>query len=169
MGMRRVVGPREDPLCSLLDTRCSQLSGRCRTLGAVLSEGRGAGMISGTYRAGAALALILIGSSAGAGEPTKGVIGFDLGRLDARGLQGQPSGLRALDYEYCVPAEESARAEVAAIDPSARFMPGSPGRIGCGAGETLVLGSTHQPGFRAILEALAALPYVSRIIEAHFE
>ncbi len=134
-----------------------------------LSEERDASMISGTYRAWAALALILIALGTAAGEPAEGVIGFDLGRLDARGLQGPPSGLRALDYEYCIPAEGSARAEVAAIDPSARFMPGSRGRIGCGEGETLVLGSTHQPDFRAILESLAALPYVTRIVEAHFE
>jgi hypothetical protein len=116
-----------------------------------------------------ALATSLPLPSAAAGVPGDAVIGFDLGRLNSDGLQGPPSGLRALDYEYCIPADESAVAEVAAIDPSARFMPGSPGRIGCGEGETLVLGNTHQPGFRAILESLAALPYVARIVEAHFE
>jgi hypothetical protein len=116
-----------------------------------------------------ALATSLLLPSARAGVPGDAVIGFDLGRLNSDGLQGPPSGLRALDYEYCIPAVESAVAEVAAIDPSARFMPGSRGRIGCAAGETLVLGNTHQPGFRAILESLAALPYVARIVEAHFE
>ena len=116
-----------------------------------------------------ALATSLLLPSARAGEPGDAVIGFDLGRLNSDGLQGPPSGLRALDYEYCIPADEAAVAEVAAIDPSARFMPGSRGRIGCGEGEALVLGNTHQPGFRAILESLAALPYVARIVEAHFE
>jgi hypothetical protein len=116
-----------------------------------------------------ALAASLLLPGARAGEWGDAVIGFDIGRLNADGLQGPPSGLRALDYEYCIPADESAVAEVAAIDPSSRFMPGSRGRIGCGEGQTLVLGNTHQPGFRAILESLAALPYATRIVEAHFE
>jgi len=32
-----------------------------------------------------------------------------------------------------------------------------------------VLGNTYQRGFREVLAALAALPYVTRIIEARFE
>jgi hypothetical protein len=58
---------------------------------------------------------------------------------------------------------------VAAIDPSARFMAGSPGRVGCGGDRVLVLGSTHQPGLRSVLGALAALPFVLRIERAVFE
>ena len=112
------------------------------------------------------LALGLAAPAAGGGG---GVIGFDLGALDDAGLRGPPEGLRALDYEYCIPAGDSARAEVSAIDPSARFMPGSRGRIGCREGQVLVLGNTHQPGFREVLERLAALPFVARIVEAHFE
>ena len=130
-------------------------------------RGRVVGLPRVMVAVGLGVALLLPGAQAG--EPGESVIGFDLGRLDSQGLQGPPSGLRALDYEFCIPAEASAAAEVAAIDPSARFMPGSRGRIGCGEGETLVLGSTHQPGFRAILESLAALHYVTHIVEAHFE
>lgn len=96
-------------------------------------------------------------------------IGLDLGRLDGDGLHGPPDGRRSLDYEYCVPDTPAARAEVANIDASARFLPGSPGRIGCGRDEILVLGNTHQPGFREVINALADLPSVERIIEAHFD
>jgi hypothetical protein len=48
-------------------------------------------------------------------------------------------------------------------------VPGSHGRIGCTLGEVLVLGNTHQCGWREVLVALAGLPYVVRIDEAYFE
>jgi hypothetical protein len=98
-----------------------------------------------------------------------GAIGFDLNRLDESGLQGPLDGRRALDYEYCIPGAARYRERVAAIDPSARFLPGSRGRIGCRPDQVLVLGNTHQPGFRDVLAALAALPFVERIVECVFE
>ncbi len=104
-----------------------------------------------------------------AGDDPRAAIGFDLERLDAAGLQGPPDGRRSLDYEFCIPDGPGPRAEVTAIDPSARFQPGSRGRIGCTAGQVLVLGNTHQAGWREVLHALAALPYVKRISEAWFE
>jgi hypothetical protein len=107
------------------------------------------------------------GSGAALAGP--GIIGFDLGRLDESGLYGPPNGRRALDYEYCIPEGQPYRDRVLAIDPSARFQPGSPGRIGCGAGQVLVLGNTHQPGYRQILQGLVDLPFVGRIVEAVFE
>ncbi len=113
----------------------------------------------------------LLGGPVGAtaGDGAAAPIGFDLNRLNASGLQGPPDGLRALDYEFCIPDGPAFRAQVAAIDPSARFHPGSRGRIGCTPDQVLVLGNTHQDGFRAILHALAGLPYVARIAEAVFE
>ena len=103
-------------------------------------------------------------------QPTSpGVIQIDLDRLDAAGLQGPPGGRRSLDYAYCIPAAPEHRAQVAALDPSARFLPGSRGRIGCRQDQVLVLGNTHQPGFRDILGALAELPFVERIVECVFE
>jgi hypothetical protein len=107
--------------------------------------------------------------AAGQGADPAAVIGFDLNRLDGSGLQGPPDGLRALDYEFCVPVGQQFRDQVAAIDPSARFYPGSRGRIGCGSDQVLGLGNTHQGGFREILLTLAGLPYVARIAEAVFE
>jgi hypothetical protein len=115
------------------------------------------------------LSLLLGGAAAGEGAGPGALIGFDLNRLNASGLQGPPDGLRALDYEFCIPHGPAFRAQVAAIDPSARFHPGSRGRIGCTPDQVLVLGNTHQDGFRAILHALAGLPYVARIAEAVFE
>jgi hypothetical protein len=118
---------------------------------------------------GVLLALALpIGAAAAGADPTA-VIAFDLSRLDAAGLQGPPGGQRALDYEYCIPQGQEFREQVAAIDPSAGFQPGSRGRIGCGPAQVLVLGNSHQSGYREVLLGLARLPYVERIAEAFFE
>lgn len=92
-----------------------------------------------------------------------------LDRLDADGLLGAASAKRALDYEFCIPANPEAASEVIAIDPSARLMRGSRGRVGCRPGQWLVLGSTHQPAFAEIIRRLAALPYVERIEPAFHE
>ena len=96
-------------------------------------------------------------------------IAFDVGQFDENGLHGPPDGLRALAYEFCIPDTEVCRNEVRAIDPTVQFYPSSPGRIGCGEGQCLCIGSTHQPGFRQVLRDLAALPYVERIQECFFE
>jgi len=96
-------------------------------------------------------------------------ITFDMAQFRDDGLRGPPDGLRSLDYEFCIPATDACKAEVAAIDPTVRFSRGTRGRIGCGKDQYWCLGSTHQEGFREILRALAALPYVKRIDECFFE
>ena len=96
-------------------------------------------------------------------------IELDLERIDADGLRGPPDGKVAVDYEFAIPDTAAAREAVRRIDPSVTFQPGSRGRIGAKAGECLCLGSTHQPGHREILLALARLPEVGRIIECHHE
>jgi len=120
----------------------------------------------------AALILSLLGMSAFAGgdePPTAGgKIRFDVSMLDDSGLYGPPGGLRALSYEFCIPDRSDAVAQVRAIDASVS-MQQAPGRIGCAAGELLCIGSTHQPGFRGVLAALAGLPFVARIDQAFFE
>jgi len=96
-------------------------------------------------------------------------ITFDLSAIDAAGLAGPPDGRVAIAYEYCIPATDGAAAEVRRLDPTAGIQPGSPGRIGCRPGQWLVTGSTAQLEWRAVLERLAALDYVSRIDRAFFE
>ena len=96
-------------------------------------------------------------------------IDVDLGNVNSEGLRGPPDGLRAVHYEFCIPAGEDNAEEVRSIDPTAQFMPGSRGRIGCATGQILVVGSTHQRSFREVLERLAALEYVNRIAENFFE
>jgi hypothetical protein len=96
-------------------------------------------------------------------------IQLDLAELDAAGLKGPADGLRAVSYEFCIPNRPECETEVRQIDARVTFMHGARGRIGCGTDQILCVGSTHQPEFRAVLSRLAALPYVERIVEAHFE
>ncbi len=117
------------------------------------------------------LALLVL-TAAGCRVPPTGQsakIKFDVTKLDADGLVGPPSGKRSLAYEYCIPNTPEAQAEVKGIDPTARLMPGSPGRIGCTKDQILVIGETHQPNHMQVLSQLAALPYVTSIQEAVFE
>jgi len=100
---------------------------------------------------------------------SQAIIGFDLTLLDDDGLIGPVTGKRAVDYEYCIPDNADSQAEVAAIDPTARIMTGSRGRIGCLPGQSLVMGNTHQADFRGVLRRLAGLAYVQRIEQAYFE
>jgi hypothetical protein len=89
-------------------------------------------------------------------------ITFDLSRISPAGLVGPPDGLRSVSYEFCIPA--SAWAEVQAIDPTLQPYPGSRGRIGC-RDQTLCIGTTSNPRWREILQAIAALEFVDRIDE----
>jgi heat shock protein HslJ len=95
-------------------------------------------------------------------------ISFDLAALDEAGLAGPLGGQVAVAYEFCIPAAPAYLAEVQRIDPTVRAQPGSRGRLGClPDAEVLCIGSTHQPGWRAVLQQLAALDYVARI-DRHF-
>lgn len=92
-------------------------------------------------------------------------IRFRVEALDADGLTGAPGALRAVRYEFCIPDRRECRAEVYRLDPSVEFMPGSRGRAGCGPGQLLCVGNTHQPDWRQVLNGLASLRYVVRIEE----
>jgi hypothetical protein len=96
-------------------------------------------------------------------------IHFDLRQLNSEGLRGPADGLRALHYEFCIPDRADVIREVRAIDPTLQIQRSSPGRVGCGAGEILCLGHTHQARFREVLERLARHPQVGEIQEAVFE
>jgi hypothetical protein len=96
-------------------------------------------------------------------------IDIDLDKLNEEGLYGPPDGLRALDYEFCIPADEALLDEVKAIDSSVVFYRKSPGRIGCQTEQYLCIGNTHQENFRHVLCKLAALSYVNLIQETFWE
>ena len=115
------------------------------------------------------VAMIAGCSSVSNPHPFSSKIDIDLENVNSEGLRGPPDGLRAVHYEFCIPAGEDRADEVRSIDPTAQFMPGSPGRIGCTTDQVLAVGNTHQPSYRRVLESLAALEYVNRIVENFFE
>lgn len=96
-------------------------------------------------------------------------IAFDLSALDENGLYGPEDGKLSLDYEFCLPSGESYAQAVSAIDPSAQFFPQSRGRIGCGDGQVLTIGNTHQANHQDILLELANLDYIDRIQPVDWE
>ncbi|MEJ2483730.1 MAG: hypothetical protein P8049_11625 [Gemmatimonadota bacterium] len=108
-------------------------------------------------------------SSSSSIDDASGIISFELDRIGDDGLIGPPDGRRSVMYEFCVPADSARTAEVRAIDPSLELYPASRGRAECSDAQILCVGSTHQPGWRAILERLAALDYVTRIDEVVWE
>ncbi len=95
-------------------------------------------------------------------------IHLDFKKLDADGLSGPPSGKVAVNYEFCIPAEEKYWQEVHQIDPTAAKSSGK-GRIACQDGQWLVIGSTHQPRYQRVLYEVAALTYVERVEETFWE
>jgi len=102
-------------------------------------------------------------------ERTSPKIEIDLAGVNEAGLRGPPTGLRAVHYEFCIPAGERYATEVLGIDPTLQLLPKSRGRISCTNRQLLAVGSTHQEGYREVLERLAALPYITRIVESFFE
>ncbi len=132
----------------------------------------GSGGASGRSRPAALLILCLFSLPAVGGgdgpEAAAAKIRFDLSVLDDSGLYGPTDGLRALDYEFCIPDRPDTVARVRSIDGSVR-MHRARGRIGCVESELLCIGNTHQPGFREVLAALSHLPFVARIDQAFFE
>lgn len=96
-------------------------------------------------------------------------IAIDLSTLDERGLRGPPNGLRSVSYEFCIPAGERYASEVQRIDPTLELMRGSRGRIGCAPSQVLCVGNTRQRSYVQVLERLAGLDYVGRIVESVFE
>ncbi len=132
----------------------------------------GSGGVSGRSRPAALLILCLLSVPAvGAGDGpavAAAKIRFDLSFFGDAGLYGPTDGLRALDYEFCIPDRPDTVARVRGIDGSVR-MHRARGRIGCAESELLCIGNTHQPGFREVLAALSRLPYVARIDQTFFE
>jgi hypothetical protein len=118
------------------------------------------------------LALVACGSNPSVSPPTaaqRDKIAIDLSTVDGRGLRGAPGGLRSVSYEFCIPAGERYGSEVQRIDPTVELMRGSRGRIGCKPNQVLCVGNTGQQGYLRVIEQLAGLDYVSRIVESTFE
>lgn len=96
-------------------------------------------------------------------------IRFDWTELSPDGLIGEVGNRRAIDYEFCIPANEEYRQDVTEISPSVVIYPHSAGRIGCTSEQWLCIGNTHSPNGRAELLAIAQLPYVEAIEQTFWE
>lgn len=96
-------------------------------------------------------------------------ITFSLDDIRSDGLRGPPDGLVAVSYEFCVPASDKVYQEVLQIDPGLKIHSGSPGRIGCESTRALIIGETHRPDWREVLQELSTLTYVTEIRECFFE
>jgi hypothetical protein len=94
---------------------------------------------------------------------------IDFNRLDENGLAGPPDGKVAVNYEFCIPADDKNWNEVKKIDGTAQVQKGSKGRVGCTENQWLVIGSTHQKNYRRVIYDLASLSYVQQIQETFFE
>lgn len=92
-------------------------------------------------------------------------ITFDLTQISAEGLMGSGSGLRSLNYEFCIPAEETYVAEIEDIDPDIHIYRHSRGRIGCTSEQYLCVNEAYGAGWQTALLAIAQLDYVERIDE----
>ncbi len=93
-------------------------------------------------------------------------IKFDYAAIDDSGLR---NGEVAVDYEFCIPADQQILDQVMKIDQGIRVMKSSRGRIGCTDQQWLCINSTHSPGWQKKLFAIASLSYVERIEETFYE
>ena len=96
-------------------------------------------------------------------------IEFDITQLNQQGLYGPADGLRSLNYEFCIPAEEHFVSTVLNIDPDIKIYRQSPGRIGCTQAEYLCIGDTYNKPYQKNFNDLADLSFIKRIIQSVFE
>lgn len=93
-------------------------------------------------------------------------IAFDYSTIDTHGLR---NGEVAVDYEFCIPANEAIVQEVMKIDQGIRVMKGSVGRIGCSKSQWLCINTTHSEDWEKKLHTIAYLDYVEKIQETFYE
>lgn len=93
-------------------------------------------------------------------------IDFNYSTIDDNGLLNSEV---AIDYEFCIPKDDVKVAEVMAIEPTIQIPRMAKGRIRCSEEEWLCIVSTNGPGWKDKLHAIAALPYVKRIVQTHYE
>lgn len=115
--------------------------------------------------------LIILGSSAfqcprKTDKINQAKIKFDYSSIDDSGLR---NGEVAVDYEFCIPADQEILDQVMNIDQGVRVMKSSKGRIGCTDQQWLCINSTRGAGWKNNLHAIASLSYVERIAETFYE
>lgn len=97
-------------------------------------------------------------------------ITINLSEFTEDGLREKPIGVfMAINYEFCIPADEKILAEVQSIDSTAGVLKGSKGRSGCTDKEWLCIGSSNRPGFKIVIRKLAGLIYIRKINETFWE
>ncbi len=94
---------------------------------------------------------------------------LNLADIDQDGHSGPLGGKVAVNYEFCLPAQKKYWQKVKRIDKTAQKMTHSQGRVGCGSGQWLIVGSTEQRNFKRVLYRLAEQPVVLRIEQTYWE
>jgi len=102
-------------------------------------------------------------------SPQETKIKFSLDDIRPDGLRGPTDGLVAVSYEFCVPVSDQVYQEILRIDPDLKIHSDSPGRIGCEDSQALIIGETHRPDWREVLQELSTLTYITEIRECFFE
>jgi hypothetical protein len=93
-------------------------------------------------------------------------IKFKLSTIDGRGYNTKTN--QPIDYEFCIPDNETVLKEVLAINPELKKTT-SKGRSNCGKDEVLMLGNTDNKAFKSILCKIANLGYVKEVNQTHWE
>ena len=93
-------------------------------------------------------------------------IKFDFNLLEANGYHSKTH--QPIDYEFCIPDNETAWKEVLTINPLLKKT-NSKGRSNCGNNKLLVLGNTDNKAFRRMLCKIANLDYIKEVNQTHWE
>lgn len=73
-----------------------------------------------------------------------------------------------VDYEFCIPDNETVWKELMLINPSLKRT-ASKGRSNCGKGKVLVLGNTDNKDYKIMLCKIANLDYVKEVNQTFWE
>ena len=93
-------------------------------------------------------------------------IEFDPKTVDERGLL---NGTVAIDYEFCIPKDENKVEEIESIVADVKIPRMAKGRVGCTDDQWLCIVTTNNEKWKEQLMSIAALPYVKRIVQTHYE
>lgn len=97
-------------------------------------------------------------------------ITIKLDDFNYEGYRKSPDGgTHTINYEFCIPANDSIFSYVSSIDKTLGLYKTSKGRSGCSDKEWLCIGSSLQPGFKNTIIKLAGLSYIRKISETFWE